>query len=250
MRMSRAGEMVGRSAERTPFGWAAVAAALAMTVSTTAIAQAQATAPAPPTAQNENVFLEADELIDDQATRTITAQGDVQVRYQGRTMRADSLVYNLENGEIHAVGDADHADDGSVTYVKKLADEAMNVSAAHECAHASAQHTCRAPVVAAKAKTNYATSSTPAARSARPIARRPGCAPVALSKSRRARSVSALCSSCFQFLSAVQAHRIKRDARLLCRPDCRNQRLGTFYAQPYIAISTVTITARCFARQR
>lgn len=134
MRMSRAGEMVGRSAERTPFGWAAVAAALAMTVSTTAIAQAQATAPAPPSAQNENVFLEADELIDDQATRTITAQGDVQVRYQGRTMRADSLVYNLDNGEIHAVGDVQITlEDGSVTYAEEIeADEAMNVGAARE----------------------------------------------------------------------------------------------------------------------
>ncbi|MBL8548117.1 MAG: LPS-assembly protein LptD [Hyphomonadaceae bacterium] len=132
--MSRAGEMAGRSAERTPFGWAAVAAALAMTVSTTAIAQAQTPAPAPPAAQNENVLLEADELIDDQEARTITAQGDVQVRYQGRTLRADRLVYDLNSGEIHAIGDVQIAlEDGSVTYAEEIeADEAMNVGAARE----------------------------------------------------------------------------------------------------------------------
>ncbi|MBP6689920.1 MAG: LPS-assembly protein LptD [Hyphomonadaceae bacterium] len=134
--MSRAGDMAGRPAERTPFGWAALAAALAMTVSTTALAQAQSgpPAPAPPTAQSENVLLEADEIINDEAAQTVTAQGDVQVRYQGRTMRADRLVYNLETGEIRAIGDVQIAlEDGSVTYAEEIeADEAMNVGAARE----------------------------------------------------------------------------------------------------------------------
>ncbi|MFN3463018.1 MAG: hypothetical protein ACK4X1_02990, partial [Terricaulis sp.] len=130
--MSRSGEMAGRPAERTPFGWAALAAALAMTVSTTAMAQAQSTAPPAPTAQSENVLLEADEIINDEAAKTVTAQGDVQVRYQGRTMRADRLVYNLETGEIRAIGDVQIAlEDGSVTYAEEIeADEAMNVGAA------------------------------------------------------------------------------------------------------------------------
>jgi len=134
MRMSRSGEMAGRPAERTPFGWAALAAALAMTVSTTAIAQAQTTVPPLPAEQNDSVVLEADELIDDQEARTITAQGDVQVRYQGRTMRADRLVYNLDTGQIHAIGDVQIAlEDGSVTYAEEIeADEAMNVGAARE----------------------------------------------------------------------------------------------------------------------
>ena len=35
--MSRSGEMAGRPAERTTFGWAALAAALAMTASTSAM---------------------------------------------------------------------------------------------------------------------------------------------------------------------------------------------------------------------
>ncbi len=132
--MSRSGEMAGRPAERTPFGWAALAAALAMTVSTTAMAQAQTAAPPPPAQQNDNVLLEADEIINDDAAQTITAQGDVQVRYQGRTMRADRLVYNLTTGEIHAIGDVQIAlEDGSVTYAEEIeADEAMNVGAARE----------------------------------------------------------------------------------------------------------------------
>ncbi|MGQ0533796.1 MAG: LPS-assembly protein LptD [Caulobacteraceae bacterium] len=135
--MSRSGEMAGRPAERTPFGWAALAAALAMAVSAQALAQVpgavQPTSP-PSAEQNENVLLEADELIDDSEARTITAVGDVQVRYQGRTMRADRLVYNLDTGEIRAIGDVQIVlEDGSVTYAEEVsADEEMNVGAARE----------------------------------------------------------------------------------------------------------------------
>jgi LPS-assembly protein len=74
------------------------------------------------------------ELIDDQEARTITAEGDVQVRYQGRTMRADRLIYDLNTGSIRAVGNVEIAlEDGSVTYADQIeADEAMNVGAASE----------------------------------------------------------------------------------------------------------------------
>jgi LPS-assembly protein len=132
--MSRSGEMADRSAERTPFGWAALAAALAMSVSPSALAQSGQAPTSAPAAQSEAVLLEADELINDEQARTITAQGDVQVRYQGRTMRADRLVYNLDTGEIRAVGDVQIAlEDGSITYAEEVqADEAMNVGAARE----------------------------------------------------------------------------------------------------------------------
>ncbi|MGD9980059.1 MAG: LPS-assembly protein LptD [Hyphomonadaceae bacterium] len=136
--MSRSGEMAGRPAERAPFGWAALAAALAMTASTQALAQVvpgplQSTN-TPPAEQNENVLLEADEVINDEQAQTITAVGDVQVRYQGRTLRADRLVYNLETGDIRAIGDVQIAlEDGSVTYAEEVeADEEMNVGAARE----------------------------------------------------------------------------------------------------------------------
>ncbi len=129
--MSRSGEMADRSAERSPFGWAALAAALAVSVSTTAIAQTPQTAPAE---QTEGVLLEADQLTNDEQAQTVTAEGDVQVRYQGRTLRADRLVYNLETGVIRAMGNVEIVlEDGSVTYAQEVeADEAMNVGAASE----------------------------------------------------------------------------------------------------------------------
>ncbi len=132
--MSRSGEMAGRSAERTPSGWAALAAMLAVTVSPAALAQTQPATEAPTAQSEENVLLEADELIDDQQARTITAQGDVQIRYQGRTMRADRLIYDLNTGAIRASGNVQIAlEDGSVTYAEEIeADEAMNVGAASE----------------------------------------------------------------------------------------------------------------------
>ncbi|UPT61377.1 MAG: LPS assembly protein LptD [Hyphomonadaceae bacterium JAD_PAG50586_4] len=125
--------MAYRSAERTPFGLAALAAALAMSVSTVAIAQTPATQPTS-AAPSENVLLEADEVLNDDAARTVTAQGDVQVRYQGRTLRADQLVYNLDTGVIRAIGNVQIVlEDGSVTYADAVeADEAMNVGAASE----------------------------------------------------------------------------------------------------------------------
>lgn len=132
MRMSRSGD----NGERTPFGWAAFAAMLAVSVSPAALAQTTPSAPAapPPAEQSDAVVLEADELIDDQAARTITALGDVHVRYQGRTLRADRLVYDLNTGEIRAVGDVQIVlEDGSTTYAEEVtADEAMNVGAASE----------------------------------------------------------------------------------------------------------------------
>src|SRR5690349_8220387 len=102
MRIVRSGEMADRAAERVPFRWAALAAALAVSVSPKANAQtASPPAPPPPAATPDGVtngvpvLLEADQLIDDDANKTITAQGDVEIRYEGRTMRADTVVYNL-----------------------------------------------------------------------------------------------------------------------------------------------------------
>ncbi len=132
--MRRSGEMAERSAERGPFGWAALAAALAMSVSSAALAQTEPARAAPEAQQNENVLLDADELIDDQQAHTITATGDVNVHYQGRTLRADRLVYDLNSGRITAVGNVQIVlEDGSVTYAEQIeADEEMNVGAARE----------------------------------------------------------------------------------------------------------------------
>jgi LPS-assembly protein len=124
-------------AERTPFGWAALAAMLAVSASPAALAQTPAPSqpvPAPAAQDDPAVMLEADQIIDDEQARTITAEGDVQVRYQGRTMRADRLVYNLDTGVIRAVGNVEIAlEDGSVTYANEVeANENMQVGAASE----------------------------------------------------------------------------------------------------------------------
>jgi len=135
--MLRSGERADRSAERTPWTWAALAAALAVSASPTAVlAQTSTEPPLGPQSESttDRVVLEADELIDDQNTGTITAQGDVQVRYEGRTLRADELVYNLNTGSIRAIGRVQIVlEDGSTTYADEIeADEALNVAVASE----------------------------------------------------------------------------------------------------------------------
>ncbi|WP_395647541.1 LPS-assembly protein LptD [Terricaulis sp.] len=136
--MVRSGEMADRSAERTPIALAALATALAAAMTPqTALAQvlaAPTTTPTTATQTEERVLLEADQLIDDEQARTITAEGDVQVRYQGRTMRTDRLVYDLNSGSIHAVGNVQIVlEDGSTTYANEVeVDEALNVGIATE----------------------------------------------------------------------------------------------------------------------
>ncbi len=134
--MRRSGE--NDRAERAPIGWAALAAALAVSVAPAALAQTQTAtadpAPAPTSTNPEAVLLEADVLVDDQETGAITAEGNVQVRYQGRTLRADRLIYDLNGGSVRASGNVEIVlEDGSVTYADAIdADEALNVGAASE----------------------------------------------------------------------------------------------------------------------
>ncbi|MEZ6023201.1 MAG: hypothetical protein R3C16_07295 [Hyphomonadaceae bacterium] len=186
--MSRSGEMADR------FGWAALAAALAVCAGpTAAMAQTQGAAPPAQAEPGDAVLLEADEVINDEAERTVIAQGDVQVRYQGRTMRADRLIYNLDTGAIRAEGDVQVVlEDGSTTYAEAIeADEALNVGAAAEIRARLGNQgrlAARARCATAKAKANCATLSTRRARSAKlAIARRPGaCARAAPFRTARA----------------------------------------------------------------
>jgi len=52
----------------------------------------------------KDIYLEADSVVDDRDQHTVTATGNVEVRYQGRTLRADSVIYNSVTGVSHAVG--------------------------------------------------------------------------------------------------------------------------------------------------
>jgi LPS-assembly protein len=78
-------------------------------------------APAPPLPDDglgpRDLMLEADMVAQDQSNNSVTATGHVQARYQGRTVRADKLVYNTVNGAAHALGHAVVVNpDGSTVY--------------------------------------------------------------------------------------------------------------------------------------
>ncbi|MES1197265.1 MAG: LPS assembly protein LptD, partial [Pseudomonadota bacterium] len=142
--MVRSGDMTDRMAERTqrlPWGAAVFAAALMVTVAPAALAQTaqpaapRTPAPAPAPAPDDGmVLLEADVLTNDQGANVITAEGDVEARYQGRTLRADRVVYDLNAGTIHATGNVQVVHpDGSVEYAEEMqSDEDLNIGVATE----------------------------------------------------------------------------------------------------------------------
>jgi LPS-assembly protein len=242
--MSRSGEMADR------FGWAALATALALCAGpTVAVAQTPAqAAPATPAEQGDRVLLEADELVNDEAAQTITAQGDVQVRYQGRTMRADRLVYNLETGAIQAVGNVEIVlEDGSTTYAELIeADEAMNVGAAAEI-RARLGNNGRLAARAALRRGEGESELRNVIYTSCPICEAGDRPPTWSLRARRA--IQDRDSRTISYQSAVLevagvpvlyipyfAHpdpTIERASGLLTPNIGRNRRLGTFYEQPY-----------------
>jgi LPS-assembly protein len=94
----------------TPIAAAAVAAVL---LCTTAIhAQAQGTlneaiaSRAPAQSGQDRLLVDAREIIYDNDRNTITASGDVQLNYQGRTLQADRVIYDRNTGRVFAEGNA------------------------------------------------------------------------------------------------------------------------------------------------
>ena len=102
-----------------------LAGAAVLATQTAAHAQLQGnvrnrTAP-PPLADDglgpRDLLLEADTVAQDQPKNLVTATGHVQARYQGKTLRADSLTYNTVDGTAHARGHAVVVNpDGSTIY--------------------------------------------------------------------------------------------------------------------------------------
>ena len=65
----------------------------------------------------KDVYIEADTLIDNRDDKLVTATGSVEARYEGRTVRADTIIYNSDTGAAHAIGHAVIVNtDGSVEY--------------------------------------------------------------------------------------------------------------------------------------
>jgi LPS-assembly protein len=66
--------------------------------------------PAPPIPDDglgpRDLLLQADQVVRDDTTSTVTAAGHVEARYQGKVLRADKITYNSVTGATHAVGNA------------------------------------------------------------------------------------------------------------------------------------------------
>ena len=67
------------------------------------------------------IYLEADELDNDQINGILTAKGQVEGRYQDKSLRADKVVYNTNTGQVIATGNVALINaDGSTQYADKL----------------------------------------------------------------------------------------------------------------------------------
>ncbi|MEO0721892.1 MAG: putative LPS assembly protein LptD, partial [Pseudomonadota bacterium] len=53
---------------------------------------------------SEEVLLVADDVFENREDNTVTAQGNVEARYQGRVLRADRIVYNRTTEKVRATG--------------------------------------------------------------------------------------------------------------------------------------------------
>ncbi len=136
--MSRSDEAADRRDESAAHVWAAAAAIVVVWLPATGQAQSPAQPIPEPNAQIDQaqagpaVLLEADELVNDEAAGTITATGNVEARYEGRTLRADRVVYDLKKRTVRAQGRVEILDaDGTVRFAEDVeVDEALNAGVA------------------------------------------------------------------------------------------------------------------------
>lgn len=67
------------------------------------------------------IYLEADEVIDDETTGVLTAKGSVDARYEDRSLRADSVIYDTNTGRVIASGNVVLIDgQGNAQYSDKI----------------------------------------------------------------------------------------------------------------------------------
>ncbi len=70
---------------------------------------------------DQGFYLEADTLVRDDKANSWTANGKVEARYQGRTLRANSLVYDAATGVVTADGDVQIINaDGSAEFAQHM----------------------------------------------------------------------------------------------------------------------------------
>jgi LPS-assembly protein len=74
-----------------------------------------------PPGEPRKMLVEADELRYDVDKNVVSAEGNARVYYQGRTLEADRVVYNRNNGRVYAEGHAKFTDrDGTVTHADRF----------------------------------------------------------------------------------------------------------------------------------
>jgi len=115
---------VSRSAKRPTrarlLAGAAALSLLALAHPSLAQTAAPAAAPADGLAP-EAFFLEADQVIQNDGENVVTAKGDVEVRYQGRTLRAQEVTYDRATGVVTASGQTTLINpDGSAQFAEAI----------------------------------------------------------------------------------------------------------------------------------
>jgi LPS-assembly protein len=82
-------------------------------------AAAQTVAATP--ANTDRLLVEAKQLVYNKDTNVVTAEGNVQLYYQGRTLEADKVIYNRNTSRVYAEGNAKLTErDGTITYAKRF----------------------------------------------------------------------------------------------------------------------------------
>ncbi len=70
----------------------------------------------------KSFYLEADSVAQDDENKIVTAEGHVEVRYRGRTLRAQTLIYNSATGAVTAKGDVVIVNpDGTAEFAREVA---------------------------------------------------------------------------------------------------------------------------------
>lgn len=69
-----------------------------------------------PDENNQPVDLEADNLIHDEGTQTVTAKGNVELVQAGRIVKADAISYNLQTEQVRATGNVVMSEPDGTTY--------------------------------------------------------------------------------------------------------------------------------------
>ena len=101
-------------ASRTAYRAAAVAALAALALLFAGPASAQSPPAAGPAAEakpQDKMIIDADELVYDKDKNIVTANGSVQLFYQGRVLQADRVIYDRNTKRVYAEGHAKMTDE-------------------------------------------------------------------------------------------------------------------------------------------